>query len=160
MDTVTEQVEEAVKGYNFKGLKIHPWVQDVSPNHPMLYPIYEKAAKLRVPVQFHSGTAPYSTPLQVAEVARTFPEVPVIMGHMGKADLWLDVIPAAELSENIYVDTSGQCIRALIERGRSHSFRFRLAGPPHGCGNAENPGLRHHRRRQKINSGRKCRKDI
>ena len=116
MDIVTRQVEEAVKKYNFKGLKIHPWAQDVSPNHPMLYPIYEKAAKLRVPVQFHSGTAPYCTPLQVAEVARTFPEVPVIMGHMGKQDLWLDVIPAARLSENIYVDTSGQCIRALIEK--------------------------------------------
>jgi hypothetical protein len=115
-DYLSFQIETAVKRYGFKGLKIHPWCSDIPPNAKTLQPIYEAAAKFRMPVQFHSGTAPYATPLLIAEVARSYPEIPVIMGHMGKQDLWLDVIPASKLSENIYVDTSGQCIRALIEK--------------------------------------------
>lgn len=100
----------------FKGIKLHPWLSGFPANDPMLYPILEVASRHKLPILYHSGTPPYSTPLLIAEIAKEFPRVPVIMGHSGKHDLYLDALAAAKLSDNIYLETSGQTIKQFYEK--------------------------------------------
>ena len=57
-------------------------------------------------VYAHTGTPITAEPFQLAELARTFPDVPMVMGHMGYTDFWYDAVPAALQSENIYLETS------------------------------------------------------
>ncbi|MCS6806828.1 MAG: amidohydrolase family protein [Acidobacteriota bacterium] len=113
---VKEKITEAVEKYGCRGIKIHPWVQGFPANDELVYPVFEKAAEFRLPVLIHSGTAPYCTPLLIADIARKFPDVPVIMGHMGKHELHLDVFPAIRLSENIYLEISGHEVLVTVEQ--------------------------------------------
>jgi predicted TIM-barrel fold metal-dependent hydrolase len=39
-------------------------------------------------------------------LARRFPEGKFIMGHMGYSDFWYDATPAAQSSDNVWLETS------------------------------------------------------
>ncbi len=93
------------------GVKFHPWLQGFHPNEPCLVPVYEMAARLGMPMLFHDGTPPYSTPLQIAEVARLVPELQVVLGHGGLYDLWPEAVAAARRHPNLHL-----CMTSL------HSF--------------------------------------
>ena len=86
-----------------------PWIRDY-------YPIYEKLEQAGLPILMHSGTYPHSNPLGIAKAARDFPGIPFIMGHFGLADLSWECFPAADLSENVYVDTTANpLVRVMRE---------------------------------------------
>ena len=115
-DIIKEKIEEAVKTYGFKGIKLHPWVSAFPLNHPIVYPVFDMAAKYGLPVLSHSARSEFCTPLLFVDIALRYPEVPIIMGHMGKQHLHYDVIPAMRLAENLYLETSGSKIQVLLER--------------------------------------------
>jgi predicted TIM-barrel fold metal-dependent hydrolase len=115
-DLIREKIDEAVKKYGFRGIKIHPWVSAFPLNHPIVYPVFDMAAKYKLPVLSHSSRSEFCSPILFADIAMRYPEVPIIMGHMGKQHLHYDVIPAMKLAENIYVETSGSKIQILLER--------------------------------------------
>lgn len=115
-ELLQEKLREAFEELGFRGIKFHPWLSALPANDPLLHPVFEFAARHGLSVLFHSGTAPLATPLLVADIAMRYPEVPVIMGHMGKHELYLDTIPAARLSENVYLEISGCEIQALLEK--------------------------------------------
>lgn len=100
-----EELERSIKS-GLKGLKLHPFLQGFHLTHEVARPIVEACAALGIPVYVHTGTPISSMPFQLAELARGFPEVPFIMGHMGHSDFWRDTIPAASRSDNIYLETS------------------------------------------------------
>ena len=89
-----------------RGIKLHPALQGFLLCDDLVYPVLEIAGENNVPIYFHTGTPAYSQPMHVAELAMRFPEVNLIMGHMGSTDFWIDAVPAAQLASNIYVDTS------------------------------------------------------
>ena len=89
-----------------RGIKLHPSIQGFLLCDDLVYPIIELACEYKLPIYFHTGTPAYSQPMHVAELALRFPEANLIMGHMGSTDFWIDAVPAAQLSSNIYVDTS------------------------------------------------------
>ena len=64
------------------------------------------AREFGVPVYFHTGTPIYALPLQLAALARDFPDVSFIMGHSGFADFWYDALPAAQDAPNIILEAS------------------------------------------------------
>lgn len=115
-DLVREKVEEAVKDLGFKGIKLHPWVSAFPLNHPIVYPVFDIAAKYRLPVLSHSARSEFCTPMLFVDIAMRYPEVPIIMGHMGKQHLHYDIIPAMRLAENLYLETSGSKIQILLEK--------------------------------------------
>lgn len=80
-------------------------------NAPELDKIVECAAALRALIFQHTwfktgGNPPgESTPLDVAELARRHPAVPIVCGHTGGA--WEIGIPAIRGVENLYADVAG-----------------------------------------------------
>jgi uncharacterized protein len=88
------------------GLKLNSRLQGFSLSDSVIHPLVETCRELHAVVYAHTGTLITAEPFQLAELARTFPDVTIVMGHMGFADLWMDAVPAALQSPNILLDTS------------------------------------------------------
>lgn len=98
----------------FRGVKLHPSNHSWFPFWRDYFPVYERIEALGLPVLWHTGTEPDSTPLQVAYVAQRFPGMPCILGHFGLPSLAEECFPAAEQADNVYVDTTVNCRLPLI----------------------------------------------
>ncbi len=77
--------------------------------------MYARVEELGLPMLWHSGTSPYSHPLQIAYVARHFPAVPFILAHFALSDLTWECFPAADLADNVMVDTTANPIVPVLE---------------------------------------------
>jgi uncharacterized protein len=107
------EVRRAVTELGMKGVKFHPWLQGFSPVESFMNPIAEVCAELNVPMIFHDGTPPYTTPLQIALLAERYPELTVILGHSGLLDLWPEALVAARRNENVWLCLCGPPTAAL-----------------------------------------------
>jgi len=108
-----ELLEQAVSQYQMKGLKLSPASQKFDPlDKKVAYPVYERAQQLRIPILFHAGMSwepaaalSNSHPLKLEHIAIDFPNLNIIVAHMG----WPWVIDTVALLlkyPNIYADTS------------------------------------------------------
>jgi hypothetical protein len=95
------------------GLKFYLGYEEYSPNDERLYQLYEYCEKHAVSIMFHtgvleagsSGLLEYSHPLQVDRVATRFPNLSIVMAHMGNP--WLiDCAAVLAKNENVYADMS------------------------------------------------------
>jgi predicted TIM-barrel fold metal-dependent hydrolase len=113
------ELERCHHRLNMRGIKFHPWLQAFSMTHPAILPIMRQAGDFNMPVIFHDGTPPYSTPLQIAAVAEKVPHTTVILGHAGLDDFYQDAILACLRQSNIFLCLCGpQCghLAEIIER--------------------------------------------
>lgn len=90
-----ENIEVLLKKYTelIKGLKFHPACLDLAANDVRYVPYMQLAEKYNKPCLFHSEVLSdeagnllrngVSDPDYIYETARQFPDVPVILGHMG-----------------------------------------------------------------------------
>ncbi|MBI4278917.1 MAG: amidohydrolase family protein, partial [Armatimonadetes bacterium] len=87
------------------GIKLHPEWDSFNPNNrALIHPLMELARARKAPVLFHTGYFP-SEPGLFWELAETFPDVPIIFGHMGQR-LLADTLIVAHRCPNIYLETS------------------------------------------------------
>lgn len=87
-------------------VKVHPPRQGFALLDEVAVPLWEWIAARRVPVYVVTGTA-MATPLQLAELARRYPDTAWIMGRSGRTDYgWLDFARAVRQAPNIYVETA------------------------------------------------------
>ena len=113
------EVERCVREHGMRGVKLHPWLQGFSAHEPGLQDLCEAAAELGLPILFHDGTPPFSTPLQLATLARRHPRTTVILGHGGLHDLWREAIAAVATTDNVHLcmcATPGYAMRAIVAR--------------------------------------------
>jgi len=75
---------------NMRGVSLSPAAQNFHPCHTNAKPCYEAAAKLEMPIVFHTGfrdgpevVLQYAQPSLLDEVAREFPTLRIIIAHMG-----------------------------------------------------------------------------
>ncbi|MCH7523405.1 MAG: amidohydrolase, partial [Chloroflexi bacterium] len=75
------------------GLKLHPPNQRFFPNDRRLWPAYERAQELGLPIIFHSGavdyapdTGKYGHPEGYADLLAQFPRLTVVMAHLALGD--------------------------------------------------------------------------
>lgn len=108
-------LEKALKTKGISGVFLHPHWDTYPAESPLVHPIFDFLRSKDVPVMIYSGDAPYALPGQIANMASRYPDVPVIMGHMGKTEVYQGSINAALRSDNIYLETSGCNIREIIE---------------------------------------------
>ncbi|MFC5650576.1 amidohydrolase family protein [Paenibacillus solisilvae] len=97
---------ERALGEGAAAVKLHPPLQGFMILESLVYPLIEVAARHRAPIYVHTGTPVYALPLQLAELALTYPEVSFIMGKNGKTDFTMDALPALEKASNLYGDTA------------------------------------------------------
>lgn len=110
-------LEIAVEEWGCKGIKFQPLVQHCYVNERRLYPIYEKCLELGLTVLFHTGAVAftqefgiphitkYAHPLHSDEVAFDFPEMNIILAHMG-GNYFYEALIMAEKHDNIMLDTA------------------------------------------------------
>lgn len=104
-DAAVAELDRAL-GEGAAAVKLHPPLQGFMILESLVHPLIEVAARYRVPVYMHTGTPAYALPLQLAELALEYPEVPFIMGKNGKTDFWIDAMPAFETAPNLFGDTA------------------------------------------------------
>jgi len=97
------EIERCVREHRMRGVKLHPWLQGFSAHEPGLHDVCAAVAELDVPLLFHDGTPPFSTPLQLASLARRHPEATVVLGHGGLHDLWREAIEAVTTTPNVCI---------------------------------------------------------
>jgi len=101
----------AIEEGGMRGLKFHP-ASGFFPYDEVCYPFYEKCMEYKVPVIIHTGqqAAPlkfrFTQPINVDDVAADFPDLPIIMAHVGHA-MWERALQVATVKANIYFDISG-----------------------------------------------------
>ncbi|MEA3223851.1 MAG: amidohydrolase family protein [Thermodesulfobacteriota bacterium] len=85
-----EELKRAINELGLKGLKILPHLIKLNPNDPAMYPLYEIAQDLDIPVLFHTGTQFHAgtkikncMPIYLDDVAVDFPRMKIIMAHFG-----------------------------------------------------------------------------
>jgi predicted TIM-barrel fold metal-dependent hydrolase len=126
-DQVEESVRRLVQEHNFRMLYIHPslhkyWLPIQTPSEgegskQLLYPIFETARDLNIPIYIHTGEQPYSVPATVEFVAGEFADVKMIIGHLGTQGEMFTVesLLVAARHPNVYVETSFAMPHMLIE---------------------------------------------
>ena len=116
-ERATKIIEEYIKRHGFKGVKLHPLIDAYLPDQPIVYPIIDLAAKYKFPVLFHSGHPPWSLPWHFHNLAQTYPDVKIVLGHMGHGHIVYinGAIEVAEKNDNIYLETSGMPMHTKIK---------------------------------------------
>jgi predicted TIM-barrel fold metal-dependent hydrolase len=115
-DADLRTLKEQMKNKLIVGVKLYTGYQHFYPSDERCTPIYKLCIKYDLPLIFHSGdtlagvvTNPklkYSHPLQVDDVAVDFPELKIIIAHMGNP--WLvDCAEVMYKNPNVYADISG-----------------------------------------------------
>jgi hypothetical protein len=118
MQSVRE-IRKWVDGQRFVGVRVVPWLWNLSPNDRRYYPIYVACIEAGVPfcTQIgHTGPLCASEPGRLIpyldEVLLDFPELTVVGGHVGFP--WVDeVVSLVHKYPNFHVDTSAYAVHRL-----------------------------------------------
>jgi predicted TIM-barrel fold metal-dependent hydrolase len=94
-----------VDEYRFGGPKLMAVLHNYEIDDPAVDPVMAMTRERGLVASIHSGSGPVH-PNKVANVAARFPEVPIIMDHMGYPDHTEEAIRAAEEHPNIYLGTT------------------------------------------------------
>jgi hypothetical protein len=108
-----EDVKYASGKLGLKGIAVSPSGQDFHPADSGAMQVFAEAARLKMPVLFHSGThfsvaskLDYARPGLLDEVARELPALKVVIAHLGYP--WIDeCIVMLGKHPNVYADISG-----------------------------------------------------
>lgn len=139
-------LERAIKEWGMKGLKIHP-VPGFYPNDRVVYPLYEKALELGIPVFFHTGPilcqqSKYAQPIYCDDVALDFPDLNLILCHGGHWAWWREALGIIAHKPNVYLDLSAwqpfahvqplefyRILRQMLDLGGPRRILFGSDGP-------------------------------
>ena len=117
------QLEERIQNDpHLVGIKIYGGYYHYFLSDPVYSPAFELAEKYHLPITFHSGDTfsseallKYAHPLIGDDVAKMYPNVKIILAHMGNP--WLfDAAEVAYRNPNIYVDISGLYVGKNLQK--------------------------------------------
>jgi uncharacterized protein len=123
-----DELERARTDLGLRGIKLGPNYQIFDPLGPAALRVYELAERHGLPILFHQGASPvreaplrYAHPLLMDEIAIRFPELRVVLAHMGHP--WQrETIVTIRKHPHLYADVS-----ALFYRPWSFYEGMRLA---------------------------------
>jgi predicted TIM-barrel fold metal-dependent hydrolase len=134
-----EQLEYYVTRMGFQGLKLGPIYQNFDPSDPKHLPLFKKAEKLGIPINWHQGTSfvrqgplKYSNPILLEDIAIACPDLKMMISHLGHP--WeTDCIVLIRKHPNLFADTSAlhyrpwrhyQAFMTALEYGVEHKLIF------------------------------------
>jgi predicted TIM-barrel fold metal-dependent hydrolase len=121
--TAVREIERIVRDLGLKGLNLQPWVYGLPPNNKKYYPLYAKCTELGIPVTVHVGInfsldrcMRVGRPLYLDEVAHDFPELKIILNHVGWP--WVnESVAVAWRNPNIYLEIGGIAPKYIAMQG-------------------------------------------
>ena len=114
-----DEMERAYHDLKLRGLKLGPNYQNFDPLGKNALRVYAKAQEFNLPILFHQGTSPirdaplrYAHPLIMDEIAIRFPELRIVMAHIGHP--WeVDCLVVIRKHPHVYADVSGKFYRPM-----------------------------------------------
>lgn len=107
-----EMLRRAHQDYGFKGVKFGPIYNGVALSDPRLDPVFDYCQRNNLPVTMHMGTtyarnAPIDMgrPLHVEPVAMKYPDLVLVMAHMGHP-WYAEAIVVARKQPNVFLEIS------------------------------------------------------
>jgi hypothetical protein len=100
-----EEIRQSATEWGMRVLKIMPAIYHVQMTGPLARRLMETARELGLVVNIHSGSE-ISHPLAIGALCRRFPDVTVLMDHMGYREWVSDAIEAARDNPNLYLGTT------------------------------------------------------
>lgn len=122
------------KALGARGIKVHPAVQLIAPDHPRAMDLYRHCAALKLPVMFHCGPVGIEPWLgrrlsQVKHYWRPIkenPDVTFVLGHSGALQ-WPMALDLAIRHDNVWLETSSQSltgVRTILRDGPTDRVVF------------------------------------
>lgn len=117
----TREELERIRSLGLHGIKLHPDYQHFEVDSRDVYPIYERAGELGLPVLFHAGFDPVSpdrtrcTPQALARVVRDFPDLDIIGAHLGGNMMYEEALTHLA-GHDLYLDISMAPLFASFEQ--------------------------------------------
>ena len=96
-----------------KGVKMMPLLQEVYPDDPCCGNLYEALIERKMILVAHAGRDPldreevFGTPVRFAKTVQCYPELKVVLAHLGGLRMWDDVRRhLLSAGGNVYFDTA------------------------------------------------------
>ena len=99
------EIRQSATEWGMRVLKIMPAIYQVRMTSPLATRLMTTARELGLVVNIHSGSE-ISHPLGIGALAHRFPDVTVLMDHMGYREWTADAIEAARDNPNLYLGTT------------------------------------------------------
>ena len=116
-EAAVSQFRRLVAESGFCGLKLHPLFNAYTANDEVVYPLMDCARELGLPVFIHCGHPPFSLPWSIAQLAEQYPDVRIVMVHMGHGHgVYIQAsIDMARKYPNLYLENSGMPMHTKIK---------------------------------------------
>lgn len=101
-----DTAERYLKEGQFAGLKVHPAIEDLPADSPLLDPYLEVAARYGVPVVIHTASDDPSWPERVGTLADRHPDVDLVLYHSGLGTDHQTAIDVVAQHPNTWLETS------------------------------------------------------
>lgn len=116
------EIQRCVEEFGFVGVKLHTIGHSISPLSPDARLVFETAVGLNIPVMIHTGQGvPFAEPAAWIPLSREFSDTKVVFAHAGAGIYTVAAIAAAEVCENVFLETSwcniGDIFRAIRTLG-------------------------------------------
>lgn len=118
-----EMLERCYRDYHFYGVKMNPIRFGYSADRlSLLAPYFDLCSKYHKCVVVHGQSDMFSLPDKWAEMARAYPDVPVVLYHIGVPLMAERACELAKELPNFYLSTSGSYVPAI-------KTAYEIAGP-------------------------------
>ncbi len=103
--SAVEELERLARDEGFRGVKLMAALHHYEVDDQIVDPVLARARELGLVASIHSGPGPVH-PDRIGRLAGRFPELPIIMDHMGYPDAAEEAIRVAEAHANVYLGTT------------------------------------------------------
>jgi predicted TIM-barrel fold metal-dependent hydrolase len=104
-ESALREIRQSATEWGMRVLKIMPAIYQVHMTGPLASTLMQTARECGLVVNIHSGGG-ISHPLGIGALSRRFPDVTVLMDHMGYREWGSDAIEAARDNPNLYLGTT------------------------------------------------------
>ena len=109
VEEAQDHIREMVEQHGAKGIKVHQGLQSFYLHDERMLPICRLCIETNLPILAHSGpvrgTEQYAEPRAYAEALKTFPELRLVLAHLG-GGAWRQTAEIARAYPNVYFDCS------------------------------------------------------
>lgn len=109
-----DELRRKVEDEGFRGLKLYPTYQHFYLNDQRLYPLYQAAQELGIPILIHTGSSifrgariKFGNPMDLDDVAQDFPDLTLVMAHSGRGFWYEEAFFLSKLHKNLYMELAG-----------------------------------------------------